>query len=388
MKVLQVHAGYRFAAGEDTVVANEAAALGAGGHEVEQFLVPNPTSAVASLAALARSAHNRSIGRRFEQVVDAFRPDVVHVHNTWFAISPVPVRVAYARSIPVVMTLHNYRLGCLSTDLFRDGDICTACVGRSPLSGVVHGCYRNSRALSAVQATEVVVTRRRRVLVDGVARFVAPSAFMGQRLVDIGVPADRLVVKPHFTDDPGPRTRLPSASREVLFVGRLAPGKGLESLLDVWTRSRASGDLDLVVLGDGPLLAELRTASPPSVRFDGWQSHDEVVRRLLAARCLVFPSEWYEPFGMVLIEALSAGLPIATSNASAAATIAGSPHSLVFPSRDPAAMAATLDLLVDDAMIDTEGSASRRRYETTYDARAGLAALESLYDDVCEQAVP
>jgi glycosyltransferase involved in cell wall biosynthesis len=382
MKVLQVHAGYRLAAGEDTVVANEAAALRAGGHEVEQFIVPNPTGAVASVAALARSAHNRSIGRRFEQVVDSVRPDLVHVHNTWFAISPAPVQVAASRSIPVVMTLHNYRLGCLSTDLFRAGDICTACVGRSPLSGVVHGCYRDSRALSAIQATEVMVTRRRRVLVDGVARFVAPSAFMGERLVDIGVPADRLVVKPHFTDDPGPRTGTPSASREVLFVGRLAPGKGLESLLDAWGRSKASDDLDLVVLGDGPLLAELRAAAPPSVRFDGWQSHDDVVRRLLAARSLVFPSEWYEPFGMVLIEALSAGLPIATSNASAAATIAGSPDALVFPSRDTAAMAATLDLLLDDATVDTEGSAARHRYETSYDARAGLAALESLYDDV------
>jgi glycosyltransferase involved in cell wall biosynthesis len=387
MKVLQVHAGYRFAAGEDTVVANEAAALGAGGHEVEQFLVPNPTSTVASLAALTRSTHNRSIGRRFEQVIDAVRPDVVHVHNTWFAISPVPVLVASARSIPVVMTLHNYRLGCLSTDLFRDDDICTACIGRSPLSGVIHGCYRDSRALSALQAAEVMITRRRRILVDGVARFVAPSAFMAQRLVDIGVPADRLVVKPHFTDDPGPRDRSPSASREVLFVGRLAQGKGLESLLEAWAGSRASEELDLAVLGDGPLLADLRSTAPPTVRFDGWQSHDDVVRRLLAARCLVFPSEWYEPFGMVLIEALSAGLPIATSNASAAASIAGAPDTLVFPSRDAAAMAVTLDLLVDDAMVDSEGSASRRRYETTYDARAGLAALESLYDDVCRQAV-
>ncbi len=388
MKVLQVHAGYRFAAGEDTVVANEAAALRTGGHEVGQFIVPNPPSAVASIAALARSTHNRSVGRQFERMVDSFRPDVVHVHNTWFSISSIPVQVAASRSIPVVMTLHNYRLGCLSTDLFRDGDVCTACVGRSPISGVVHGCYRGSRGLSAIQATEVMVTRRRRVLIDGVARFVAPSAFMGERLIDIGVPAERLVVKPHFTNDPGPRATPPSRSDEVLFVGRVAPGKGAETLVRAWAGSAASTPLQLVVVGDGPLLGELRIGAPPSIRFEGWQSHDDVVARLLAARCLVFPSEWYEPFGMVLIEALSAGLPIATSNASAAAVIAGAPDPLIFPSRDPAAMSGVIDLLVDDAMIDAEGRAARSRYESSYSEAAGLAALESLYHDVGRRVAP
>ena len=111
------------------------------------------------------------------------------MHNTWFSISSSPIGVAVEHRVPVVMTLHNYRLGCLSTDLFRDGQICTACVGRAPWAGVRHGCYRGSRALSALQAVEVVTNRRRRVLIDGVTTFVAPSDFMAARLVDIGVPS-------------------------------------------------------------------------------------------------------------------------------------------------------------------------------------------------------
>ncbi|MET0909277.1 MAG: glycosyltransferase, partial [Ilumatobacteraceae bacterium] len=375
MRILQIHAGYRFAAGEDTVVATEAEALRNGGHTVEQFIVPNPAGAAAAVKALARSTDNRAIGKRVAALIDDFAPDVVHVHNTWFAISSSPIRAAASRDIPVVMTLHNYRLGCLGTDLFRDGSICTACVGRSPWSGVVHGCYRDSRLLSALQAVEVVTNRARRVLTDGVSTFVAPSAFMADRLVDIGVPADRLVVKPHFTSDPGPRPDPPSASAEVLFVGRLAPGKGAETLVDAWTRAAsrpgARSDLELVVIGDGPSAPALQDLPSRSIRFDGWQTREQVIERLLGARALAFPSEWYEPFGMVLIEALSAGLPILTSNASGAAAIAGSPEELVFPSRDADALATGLAELDDDAFVDRIGASSRRRFEDRFSEPAG-----------------
>jgi glycosyltransferase involved in cell wall biosynthesis len=390
VKILQIHAGYRFAAGEDTVVATEAHALRDAGHTVEQFIVPNPAGAVAAVAALARSTDNRAIAKRVGRLIDEFAPDIVHVHNTWFAISSSPVRIAARRGIPVVMTLHNYRLGCLGTDLFRDGDICTACVGRSPWNGVVHGCYRDSRLLSAVQAVEVMTNRTRRVLTDGVTTFVAPAEFMAARLVDIGVPADRLVVKPHFTSDPGPRPAPPSASNEVLFVGRLAPGKGAETLLRAWTdaTSRPAGrsDLELIVIGDGPSAPALHSGASSSIRFEGWRTREQVLERLLGARALAFPSEWYEPFGMVLIEALSTGLPIVTSNASGAATIAGSPDELVFPSRDAGSLATALGRLDDDRFVDLVGAASRQRFEDVFSEPAGLVALERLYADTLDRA--
>ena len=185
MRILQLHARYRVRAGEDTVVDNEAAALAHAGHDVVQMTVDNPTEPLATISALARSMHNPSSARRVRERVKAVRPDVVHVHNTWFALSSSAVAAAASTGVPVVMTLHNFRIGCLGTDLFRDGAVCTACVGRSPLPGVIHGCYRSSRALSALQAAEIVATRRRGVLDSSVTRFIAPSQFMADRLAEI-----------------------------------------------------------------------------------------------------------------------------------------------------------------------------------------------------------
>ncbi|MGI9645943.1 MAG: glycosyltransferase [Ilumatobacteraceae bacterium] len=388
MRVLQLHAGYRVPAGEDTVVESEARALERGGHEVHQHIVNNPTEIGPTIRTIARSSYNRHAAREVTELAGSFGPDIAHVHNTWFALSPSVVEAA-AATAPVVMTIHNYRLGCLGADLFRGDDVCTVCVGRTPLRGVAHGCYRNSRTLSAVAAFEVMTARRRGVLDAHVSVFVAPSRFMADRLIAIGLPADRLVVKPHFVADPGPRIAPPSASREVLCIGRLAPGKGLPTLLRAWERyssaaeHRGSEPMELVIIGDGPRAPALREWAPRGVRFEGWLDRDVVVARMLAARAFIFPSEWYEPFGMVLLEAMSAGLPIVASNASDARRIADAPVRLVVPAGDDAALAAALDGL-DDATVDAVGARNRLRFEQTYTEQVGLRDLERLYDGAME----
>jgi glycosyltransferase involved in cell wall biosynthesis len=389
MRVLQLHAGYRFPAGEDTVVANEANALRGAGHDVMQHIVANPSQIGPTIRALARSTYNRRAARDVTALVADFGPDVVHVHNTWFALSASVVEAA-ARAAPVVMTVHNYRLGCLSADLFRGDSVCTACVGRRPLPGIVHGCYRGSRALSSLAAIEVMATRRSGVLEEHVVSFVAPSRFMADRLIEIGLPADRVVVKPHFVADPGERTRRPSTSREVLCIGRLAPGKGLPTLLRAWERYAnathgESAAMELVIIGDGPLAPVLRERAPRGVRFEGWLDRDEVTARMLNARAFVFPSEWYEPFGMVLVEAMSAGLPIIATTASDASRIAGAPNELIVPTGDEQALTDAL-LGLTDEVVDEVGAHSRRRFEETYTEAAGLAGLERLYADVVGQA--
>jgi glycosyltransferase involved in cell wall biosynthesis len=384
--MLQLHAGYRFPAGEDTVVANEADALIAGGHEVRPFVVSNPTSFGDAVKALALSVHNPHTAKSVTAAIEEFRPDVIHIHNTWFALSSSVVAAAARSGVPVVMTIHNYRLGCLGADLFRGSSVCTACVGRLPLRGVIHGCYRDSRILSAIAATEVSVTRKRGVLNDHVTRFVAPSAFMRDRLIDIGLPAERLVVKPHFVADPGPRPAPPSASKTVLFVGRLAPGKGLTTLLRAW--ERLGSDFELSIIGDGPLETELREMAPRSVRFEGWLSRDEVTEQLLTARAFVFPSSWYEPFGMVLVEALSAGVAIIATNASEAAAITATPPSFTVPIEDVDGLATAIASLADDELVDTVGRANRLRFESHYTPTVGLRLLEQLYADVINESAP
>ncbi len=379
MKVLQLHARYRITAGEDSVVDNEADALRRNGHDVRQLIVENPPGALAAVGALARSLHNPTTARQVNAEISEHRPDIVHAHNTWFALSSSAVAAAAATGVPVVMTIHNYRLGCIGADLFRDGAVCTACVGRSPVRGVLHGCYRDSRLQSALHATEVAVTRSRRVLDRSVARFVAPSRFMADRLLDMAVPHDRLVVKPHFVADPGPRPNTPSESDEVLCIGRLAPGKGIDTLLDAWPsvgRGRR-----LVVVGDGPLAPGLEDRTPAGVELLGWRSRAEVAERMLRARALVMPTEWYEPFGMVLIEAMSAGLPIIVTTAAGARTIVDGRGSLVVPPGRPDRLAKAITSLDDDT-VDEEGAANRARFEERYTEAIGVANLESLYTSV------
>ena len=383
MRILQLHAGYRTPAGEDTVVQAEATALRNAGHDVRQVIEHNPHGTVAALRTLAKSRYNRVTGAAVAAACRDWQPDVVHVHNTWFALSSSVIDAAADAGVPIVMTVHNYRLGCLGVDLFRGNQLCTACVGRSPLRGVVHGCYRDSRVLSAVAAVEISSTRRRSTL-EQVSRFVAPSAFMADRLIDIGVPAERLTVKPHFSADPGERTTAPSASNEILFIGRLAPAKGVRTLLRAWERHVDRADdpsARLTIIGDGPLAAEAHEAAARGVSFAGWLSHDDVHARMLAARAFVFPSEWYEPFGMVLIEAMAAGLPIVATTASDAARITDTPTRLIAPAGDDRALAKCLEHL-DDATVDAVGRAARARFLTTYTEAAGVAELEALYDSV------
>lgn len=388
LRVLQLHAGYRTPAGEDTVVEAEAAALRRAGHAVHQAIGNNPHTAAASVATLAKSRYNRDAARRATDACKEFRPDVAHVHNTWFAQSSSVIDAVADAGVPTVMTLHNYRLGCLGADLFRGNDVCTSCVGRSPMSGVVRGCYRGSRALSAVMAVEIMSTRRRSTL-DRIDRFVAPSQFMADRLIDIGVPANRLTVKPHFTADPGPRSNAPSESDDVLFIGRLASAKGIQTLLRAWerfdnrsaARTTGPGPLRLTVIGDGPLAAQARESAPRGVEFTGWLPHAEVQQRMLASRAFVFPSEWYEPFGMVLIEAMAAGLPVVTSRASDAVRITGTPSHLAAAAGNEQELAECLGRLDDDT-VDEVGRAARARFETTFCESVGIDDLVALYESV------
>lgn len=379
MRILQVHCSYRIQAGEDSVVRAEAAMLERGGHEVVRLNPENPTAPVPTIRALARSLGNRQVARQVRDLVEQTRPDVAHVHNTWFSASS-SVHAALAEcGVPIAMTVHNYRLACISSDLFRDGAVCTACVGTGPWAGVRHRCYRDSLPLSIVAASEIAVTRRRGTVADNVDVFVAPTAFLGDRLVEMGLPADRIVVKQHFVADPGERSRPATASRDVVFVGRLAAGKGLELLLDAWTL--ADIDLRLVIVGDGPLRAELEARAPASVEFVGWAEHDDVLDRLRAARAMVFPSEWFEPFGMVLIEALGCGLPIVATDVAGVRGIADPTEGLIVPPGRPDDLAAALRRLTDDALVAAESIRALQRFAEHFTEAANLPLLEAVYAD-------
>jgi len=382
VRILQAHTRYRQAGGEDAVVAAEAGLLRSGGHEVAQFEAQNPAGAVAAAGAMATAAWNPTAARRMADRITEFGPEVVHVHNTWFAMSPSVIEATRRQGVPVVLTLHNYRLMCSNGLLFRDGRPCTDCVGNHPWHGVVHRCYRGSAPASAVAATSIALHRSRGTWRRGVSAYIAMTEAARPLFVAAGLPSDRIVVKPHFVADPGPRRRPPSASRTVLYVGRLEVGKGIEVLLRAWRRLGDS-NLELLVIGEGPLRDVAQRVAPPGVRFAGWLPSEQLRDHLLTARALAFPSEWYEPFGLTVVEAMAAGLAITASRIGGVEELLGpSADAQLVPPGDAEALATALAALRDDAETDRVGGLMRHRYRERFTPAANLPLLESIYASV------
>lgn len=379
MRVLQVHTTYREAGGEDVVVRGEAALLRGAGHHVDTHEVANPTG-LGTAAALAASPWNPAAGRRVQRLVDVARPDVAHVHNTWFAMSPsVPAALSGA-GLPVVATLHNYRRVCASANLFRDGRTCTDCVGSTPWSGVRHACYRSSRPASAVVAAGIRLNQRFALLDRFVDVFLVLNEFMLELFLRSGLDPARAVVKPNWVPDPGPRATPPSRSRTVVVVGRVEALKGVEVLLSAWRRSQP--DLDLVVVGDGADRPRLEALAVPGVRFTGQLTSDEVRTLVLSARALAFPTLQLEGQPLTVLEAMAAGTPVLASRSGGTPELLKAVDSrwLVTPG-DARAWGEALNLLGTRSSeeLDATGRALRGEYERHHDEKAGLDQLLAAY---------
>jgi glycosyltransferase involved in cell wall biosynthesis len=389
MRVLQLHTRYRQAGGEDRVVAAEADLLRSSGHEVEQVVAENPVSRVPAAMALVKAPWNLTSRRAVEGAVARFKPDVAHVHNTWYALSPSVVDGLRASRVPTVMTVHNYRLMCVNGMLLRDGKPCEDCVGRSPWRGVRHRCYRDSSIASAAAAVTIAYNRHRESWFRGVDLYLAPTRFVRSRLLEAGFPADVVRVKPHFVEDPGSRPAPPSESRIVLHVGRLAADKSPDTLLDAWA-ALGDIDLDLVYVGDGPLLDQLSRRAVPRVTFVGSLQAAEVRAWMLRARVLVASSAWYETFGLVVAEAIAAGLPVIVPPGGALAEVAGAaavePEQAVIGASGRDRLFRSLQRARNDDVIDLAGALGRMRFSAHFTTAKGLTRLIDAYRSVIESA--
>jgi glycosyltransferase involved in cell wall biosynthesis len=263
-------------------------------------------SALKKAALASRVVWSREDQTRLGAFLDQTRPDIVHIHNTFPLISPAAVATAAERQIPVVATLHNFRTLCVNAQLFRDGKPCEDCVGRSPLPGLVHRCYRGSLPMSATIAASIALHRRRGTWTRDVTRFIALSDFARERFVASGLPADRIDVLPNFVSRPSaePKTK----GDYFLYLGRINFEKGLDFLASAWSSDMGR----LLVVGDGPTRAEVEPtlARGSDVTFLDTQPHDQAMEILANARALIMPSRVYEGSPVVLAEAYARGVPV------------------------------------------------------------------------------
>jgi glycosyltransferase involved in cell wall biosynthesis len=381
LRILVVHNRYQIRAGEDESTDREIALLRAHGHEVVEYIEDNRRIERISAPHLAlRTVWSRKSSYQLRHLMRGCRPHIAYFQNTFPLISPAAYYVAKAEAIPTVQTLRNYRLLCPNALLFRDGHRCEACVGRFvPWPGVVHSCYRGSRAASGAVAAMLTIHRLLHTWDTKVDVYIALTEFSRQKFIHGGLPAKKIVVRPNFVHpDPGPG----SGHREyALFVGRLFPEKGLDTLLAAWRR--LGGQVPLKIVGEGPrhnhCTAEYR--AQPNIEWLGGRTLEEVYMLMGSASFLVFPSTWYEGLPRTIIEAFARGTPVLASNLGAMSTVVEHGRTgLHFTPGDPRDLAATVEWAWSHPqMTATMGREARREYEAKYTAAQSYERLMAIF---------
>jgi glycosyltransferase involved in cell wall biosynthesis len=378
MRILQVHCAYREPGGEDSVVNSEAALLRDAGHSVETFAVSNPQTGVAAAVSLGLSLWNPFSARALRTTLEAFHPDIVHVHNTWYTLSAAILREMKRLDVPVVMTLHNYRLLCANGLLFRDGSPCVDCVERGNIHGVVHRCYRDSLVASMASASNVAVHGGGRTWSRAVDAFIVPSHFAGSLFERGGLDVEKFRYRFHSTADPGKRRSFPDVATKVVYAGRLSVEKGADVAIEAWMRAAPAG-LNLIVAGDGPLRQTLEARADASVTFLGHLDKADVRQLLLGSRALLFPSVCYETQGMAVLEALGAGVPVVASALGGTPEILGDAAAALVRPGDVEHWADAITRLTDDEFVARKGSQSRERFVEKFSDDIGRSTLETIY---------
>ncbi len=305
-RILIAHNSYQQRGGEEIVVEREAALLRQNGHEVQIYGRHNSSIENMPKAAVALDTlWSRRTMDDLSECIAAFNPDLIHVHNTFPLISPSLFWAAAKKDLPVVNTLHNFRLLCPQAMFLRDNRTCEDCLGKLPWRGAVHRCYRDSAVQSAVAAGTLTLHRALGTYRHKVSRYIALSRFCRDKFIEGGLPGDRISIKPNFVDSP---VLIDEPRANGLFVGRLSQEKGTDILLDALTR--LPGKV-INVIGEGPEREQIQMHG--RLRSLGAQSRAEIMEHMQRSSYLVMPSIWYETFGLVLVEAFACGLPVIAS---------------------------------------------------------------------------
>jgi glycosyltransferase involved in cell wall biosynthesis len=387
MHVLVVHNRYNSAqpSGENNVVDQEVALLRGAGHRVGEFGRRSDDIAAMTLPQRAsvplRVPWNPAVRAELAALLRNRRPDVVHIHNTFPLLSPSVVAACHDAGVPAVATLHNYTTVCAPGTLYRDGAVCTDCVGTRPLPAVRHGCYRGSRPATVPVAVSMMANRRR--WWSGIARFFCISSAQRELLVRAGMPEHRLAVKHNFVPDPGLRRTGPG--EHMLYLGRLTPEKGVRVLLAAWDLLAERGGLGMPLLlaGSGPLAGEVArwAEGRDDARFLGLQGAAECRELTARAAAVVAPSVWLEAFGLVAVEAMATGVPVvAAAHGAFGELVDDGVTGLLHHPGDPESLVECLTRVVKSAEDNQLlGEAGRRRYERGFTPAVGLERLLAGY---------
>ena len=386
VKVLLVHNAYQRPGGEDVVFAQEAQMLKNAGHDVILYQRSNwDVEKYQGLRkiSLAKGTVWASDSRRdFLGLLQREKPEVVHVHNTFMMISPSIYSACREVGVPVVQTLHNYRLLCPGATLFREGKVCEECVGHSFWPSVKYGCYHESKLTTAVVAIMLTSHHQRGTWRNEITSYVALTEFSRRKFIEGGLPADKIFVKSNFVDpDPAART---SDGEYALFVGRLSPEKRVSTVLAAW--KRLPRNIPIKVIGGGPDRAQLEAQAIKdglgNVQFLGQLPREQTLAAINNAKFLVFSSEWYENFPVTIAEAFACSTPVVASKMGAMQEIVSEGRTgLFFTSGDPDSLAERVQWAWSHPdEIRAMGKEARHEYESKYTAAKNYPQLMEIYE--------
>lgn len=386
IKVLHAHNYYLQPGGEDTAFSAEVSLLRNHGHEVVEYIDHNRRIETMSAASVAvQTLWSWDSYHKLAGILHRELPDVVHFHNIFPLISPSAYYACHKAGIPVVQSLDNPRLMCPSANFFRDGRLCQDCLGKTPpWPSVIHRCFHKSSMQTAVVATMLSLHRWIKTWNSKVDIYLVATEFYKHKFTEGGLPADKILVKPHFIyPDPKPHSGN-QPGEYAMFIGRLDPEKGVLTLLEAWKTLK---DIPLIIRGDGQMENEVNRFIQDNdlsnmIEVTGRLSKEELTNKIKDARFLVWPSEGYfETFGYVAVESFSCGVPVVSSRIGVMSEIVtDGVTGLHFNPGDSQDLASKVQWAWEHpAEMDEMGRNARREFEAKYTAEKNYGMLMNIY---------
>ena len=380
MKILVAHNRYRYRGGEDTVVDAEVDLLRRQGHEVMVYFRDNHEINDMKAHELAvQTLWSSKVINDVFKLVDQFNPELIHAHNTFPLISPSLYTVAERLHIPIIQTLHNFRLLCPQATLLRQGKHCEDCIGSAPWRAIIHRCYRNSLPQSAVTASMIMVHRFLRTWQSKVTRYIVLNQVCRDKFIQGGLPFERLRIKPNFTEstlEPQWQHR-----RGGLFVGRLSVEKGLNVLADALLHLPG---ISISVYGKGDMQSFVEKT--PGFQYGGFHEAAQLQTRMHEAAYLVVPSTGIESFGLVAIEAFACGTPvIASAHGGLQEIVVHGKTGLLVEPGDALALARAIAYAENHPdKMKAMGQAARQAYLSKYTPEINYQLLMTIYQEALQ----
>lgn len=385
MNILIVHNHYQIPGGEDQVAAQEAELLRAHGHKVITYYRDNSELKDFSLGQKIllpfRTIYNPRTCREIRKCIRENKIDVVHVHNTLMLVSPAVYYAARKEKVPVVQTIHNFRLLCPGATFYRDDQICEDCLKSGLGCALKHKCYRGSFAQTLCCVLSMKVHRATGIY-KGLT-YICLTDFNRKKLLGLkGLTPEQIFVKPNAVS--APEALMPELERQdrFLFAARLEDMKGIRVLLEAW-RLLGSNGPELLICGSGPLDEWSREFAADNkmtnVRFLGRLPNDQVRRLMATSRALILPTQWYEGFPLSIAESYSMGTPVLVSNlGNGGSLIKQGVTGLKFDPKSPQSIAKAVEKMEAEKNVNWEEN-TRRVYDQALTPEKNYAALMEVY---------